>query len=173
MRMAVAALAITMAASSATAGCSLRHDAPASHGDNPSATGRLGDTLTLNRVDGGVVEVTLDRIVTPVHVVGDQADPTLNYLAAQLTITDIGEIEAEASVLVNVTLTGSDGMTYQADLNDVTECDNFDDGMFRLQPGESTTGCVVFAVPDGVTAAGVDYAPSAGFADDRGRWVVS
>ena len=39
-----------------------------------------------------------------------------------------------------------------------------------VDAGESASGCVVFALPPGVSPAKVKYAPSSGFADDFGEW---
>ena len=79
----------------------------------------------------------------------------------------------DGDVNINVAMVGSDDQSYVADLSNVSECTNFEAGTFHLDPGESATGCVVFALPHGVSPAKVKYLPSAGFADDFGEWVVS
>lgn len=137
------------------------------------STGHVGDTLDLTRADGSKVAVTVTQIINPATVSNGKAEAGKTYVATKLTIADIGTTEVEGAVNVNVSLIGSDNQSYAADLNDVTECTNFDAGTFDLGAGESATGCVVFALPHGVTPAKVQYKPSAGFADDSGEWLIS
>lgn len=136
------------------------------------SSGRVGDTLQLTRADGSTVAVTLTQIINPATVAGGKGEPGKTYLATQLTLADTGTTAIEGAVNVNVSVVGSDGQTYTAELDDVTECRNFEAGTFHLDAGESATGCVVFALPSGVTPAKVHYKPSAGFAEDSGEWLV-
>ncbi len=136
----------------------------------PKSAGHAGDTLTLTRADGGVIAVTLEKIINPATVAPGKGDPGLSYIAAQFKITDAGAAAIEGDVNTNVSVFGSDGHSYPPDLNNVNECTNFESGMFNLDPGESATGCVVFALPHGVNPARVKYTPSSGFADDVGEW---
>ncbi len=78
----------------------------------------------------------------------------------------------QGDVNVNVTITGSDGHTYSADLHNVSECTNFESGMFHLDPGATAAGCVVFALPTGVSPTRVRYQPSEGFTDQFGEWTL-
>ena len=87
--------------------------------DNP--TGRLGDTLTLNRAEGAKIAVTLERIITPATVTPGPAEPGKTYLAAALQLADPDTRPLQGDVNVNVTLTGSDGHRYSADLHNVTD----------------------------------------------------
>ncbi|MBS9532057.1 hypothetical protein KIH27_00460 [Mycobacterium sp. M1] len=135
--------------------------------------GHTGDSLTLTRADGSTITVTLEQIISPATVTGGGGDPTKTYLATKLKITDPGTAAIDGDVNINVSVVGSDDQSYTADLNDVSECTNFESGAFHLSPGESATGCVVFALPHGVSPARVKYLPSAGFADDFGEWVLS
>lgn len=144
----------------------------ATHAASKSA-GHVGDTLDLTRADGSKVAVTVTQIINPATVTNGKAEADKTYVATKLTIADTGTTEVEGAVNVNVSLIGSDNQSYAADLNDVTECTNFDSGTFHLGPGQSAAGCVVFALPQGVTPAKVQYKPSAGFADDSGEWLVS
>jgi hypothetical protein len=136
-------------------------------------SGHTGDTLTLTRADGSTIEVTLERIISPATVTPDKADPAVSYLATQLKIADPGSTAIDGDVNINTTVFGSDGRSYAPDLNNVSECTNFDSGIFELDPGESATGCVVFALPRGISPTKVRYAPSSGFADDFGEWLLS
>lgn len=104
------------------------------------------------------------------------ASSTLLLLAAGCSprTAATGGSAPDGAVNVNVSVVGSDDQSYTADLsNDVAECTNFESGLYHLSPGESTTGCVVFARPTGVTVAKVKYTPSEGFASDSGEWLIS
>lgn len=163
------------------AGCSAR---TSEGGDSASGDGsagettaksaaHIGDTLDLTRADGSRVAVTMLQIINPATVANGAGDPTKVYVAAKLKLLDSGPSPIEGDVNVNVALAGSDNQMYTPDLNNVTDCTNFEDGQFHLAPGDSATGCVVFALPHGVTPAKIKYTPSAGFADDFGEWQVS
>ncbi|GFG69162.1 DUF4352 domain-containing protein [Mycolicibacter senuensis] len=135
--------------------------------------GRTGDTLTLTRADGSTIAVTLERIITPATVAPGKGDPAVTYIATQLKIANQGSATMNGNANTNVWVLGSDDHSYEPDLNNVSECANFDSGMFHISPGDSATGCVVFALPHGVSPAKVKYAPSSGFADDFGEWLAS
>ncbi|HEU0189888.1 MAG TPA: DUF4352 domain-containing protein, partial [Mycobacterium sp.] len=137
------------------------------------STAHVGDTLNLIRADGLKVAVTLTEIINPATVANAAPDPGKTYVATKLTITDKDSKAEEGDVNVNVSMVGSDNQIYTPDLHDVTECTNFESGAIHLAPGESATGCVVFALPQGVTPARVKYLPSAGFANSFGEWLVS
>lgn len=139
----------------------------------PKLSGHTGDTLTLTRADGSTIAVTLVEIINPASVTDGPGDAAKTYLAAKLKITDPGTAPIDGDVNINVAMVGSDDQSYVADLSNVSECTNFEAGTFHLDPGESATGCVVFALPHGVSPTKVKYLPSAGFADDFGEWVVS
>jgi len=72
----------------------------------------------------------------------------------------------------DATLIGSDGQTYTADFDTLAGCTNFAHGQYQLGTGESSTGCVAFQVPTGVTVAKVKYSPNSGFSGDFGEWIV-
>jgi hypothetical protein len=136
-------------------------------------SGRTGDTLTLTRADGSTIAVTLVRVISPATVTPGKGDPAAAYIATELKIADPGTVAIDGDVNINTMVYGSDGHSYAPDLNNVSECTNFESGIFELDPGESATGCVVFALPHGVSPTKVKYAPSSGFADDFGEWALS
>ena len=139
-----------------------------------NSAARIGDTLNLTRTDGSEIAVTLTEVINPATPVSGGGHDQKRYVAAKLTITDRGDAAIEGAVNVNASVIGSDNQRYVAELaSDVTECTNFDSGIYHLSPGESTTGCVVFALPAGVTPARVRYTPSEGFASDSGEWLIS
>lgn len=186
MKRSVVAMSLfAILAAATSAGCSSQHttteiapsgSAPATAATSPSAAankpGRIGDTLDLIRADDTKIAVTLEQIINPATVAGGTGEADKTYLAAKFKLTDSGSTPIEGDVNINVSLVGSDDQSYTADLNNVTECTNFESGAFHLQASESATGCVVFALPHGVSPVRVKYAPSAGFAPDFGEWLV-
>lgn len=135
-------------------------------------TGHLGDTLTMTRADGSTIAVTLEQVINPATVTPGPGAAGVTYLAMKLKIADPGTVAIDGDVNINVSVLGSDGQQHTPDLKDVSECTNFDSGLFRLDPGESATGCVVFALPLGVHPTKVKYLPSSGFAEDFGEWTL-
>lgn len=180
-RPAVTLAVFAMLSAAVSAGCSSQAEtAPAATPGvsgpgtgTPAATGHIGDTLTLTRADDSTIAVTLEQVINPATVTSGKHDPASTYLATKLKITDPGTAAIDGNVNINVTVFGSDGQNYTADLSNVSECANFDSGGFDLGPGESATGCVVFALPHGVSPTKVKYAPSSGFAEDFGEWNLS
>lgn len=178
----IVALSVLALAAAMSAACSSHTDstsAPPAAGTlsgsspaTPKPAGHTGDTLSLTRVDGSTVTVTLDKVIDPATITPGPGDPGISYIATQFTIANPGTATMNGDVNTNVWAFGSDGQRYAPNLKDVGECTNFDAGMFHIAPGESATGCVVFALPAGVSPAKVRYAPSSGFADGFGEWLL-
>lgn len=136
----------------------------------PKPPAHLGQTLNLNPIGGGKMDVALVAVIDPA-VVSVGADPAKSYIATKLTLTNTGTTTVTGDANNNVKVTGSDKKDYAADVAEVNGCSNFVYGEFILAPGESTTGCVVFALPAGVTAAKVRYLPSSGISRNVGEWL--
>lgn len=180
MRPVVARSVLALLSAGVVAACSGHADSangptPSSAGETATATtksGHTGDTLTLTRADGTKVAVTLEKVINPATVTPGHGEAGFTYIATQVKIANQGTAVMNGNANTNVSVFGSDGQNYAPDLNNVSECTNFDSGMFHISPAESATGCVVFALPRGVTPAKVKYAPSSGFADDFGEWTL-
>ena len=56
-----------------------------------------------------------------------------------------------------MTVTGSDAQTYSADYGTVSDCVNFELGVFQLPLSDSATGCVVFELPTSVTVQSIQF----------------
>ncbi|MEB3051292.1 DUF4352 domain-containing protein [Mycolicibacter sp. MYC123] len=136
----------------------------------PAATGHIGDTLTLTRADDSPIAVTLQEVINPATPTPSPGDPGVTYIATKLMVAAPGTAAIEGNVNINVSMVASDGQSLAPDLRNVSECANFDSGVFNLQPGQSATGCVVFALPPNVSPAKLKYLPSSGFAEDFGEW---
>jgi hypothetical protein len=70
---------------------------------------------------------------------------------------------------LNATVVGSDNQTYEASFDTVTECTNFDYGDFQLEPGESSTGCVAFELPNAIRVTEVKWVTATGV----GIWPIT
>ena len=134
---------------------------------------RLGDTLDLTRIGEGRIAVTVVRVIDPAVAAYGLGDPGKNYLAVEVTIKNTGATTIVGNANSDVGVIGSDAKGYARDLATVTECKNFVFGWFLLAVGASTTGCVTFALPPGVSVAKVKYSPSSGISHDVGEWVIS
>ncbi|OBH19294.1 DUF4352 domain-containing protein [Mycolicibacter terrae] len=132
----------------------------------------IGQTLDLMRIGGQKIAVTLTEIINPATVPNGWGEPGKTYIATKLRIENAGTTTIVGNSNSDVSVIGSDHQSYQADFATVTECQDFAYGWFLLAAGSSSTGCVVFALPSGVTATKVRYAPSSGISHDVGEWVT-
>jgi Domain of unknown function (DUF4352) len=131
----------------------------------------VGDTLNLMRIGEQKITVTLLQVINPAIVPNGWGDAAKTYIATKLKITNAGTSTIVGNTNSDVSVVGSDNQSYKADFATVTECKDFVDGWFLLAAGASTTGCVVFGLPQGVTAVKVKYAPSSGISHDVGEWL--
>ncbi|MGH3958498.1 DUF4352 domain-containing protein [Mycobacterium sp.] len=137
----------------------------------------VGGTLDLTGEQGVAMGVTLTQIINPANgAVGPPRDnngnPNGSYVAVMVTIKNTGNSALEDDANNDAALVGSNNQTYTPALGAVTECTNFDNGVYRLQPGESSTGCIAFVMPSGVSPSKFKYAPASGFANDFGEWLI-
>jgi len=134
---------------------------------------QLGQTLNLMRIGGQKIAVTLTEVISPATVPNGWGEAGKTYVATKLRIENTGTTTIVGNGNSDVSVIGSDEQKYQADFATVTECQDFTDGWFVIAAGSSSSGCVVFALPTGVTAAKVRYAPSSGISQDIGEWLNS
>ncbi|MGH3559346.1 MAG: DUF4352 domain-containing protein [Mycobacterium sp.] len=137
----------------------------------PKPVAHVGDRLDLARIGGGKIAVTLVRVINPATVPNGWGDAGKTYIATTLTITNTGTSTIVGNSNSDVAVVGSDNQSYRADFATVTECKDFVFGWFLLAAGASKTGCVVFALPMGVTPVKVKYTPSSGISHDVGEWL--
>ncbi|OMC10166.1 hypothetical protein A5735_17815 [Mycolicibacter heraklionensis] len=131
----------------------------------------IGQTLDLMRIGGQQIAVTLMEVIAPATVPNGWGAAGKTYLATKLRIENAGTTTIVGNSNSDVSVVGSDDQNYAADFATVTECKDFGYGWFLIPAGSSNTGCVVFALPTGVTAAKVRYSPSSGISDDIGEWL--
>lgn len=161
-------------------GCSAQDDKPApapapstQRPPAPEPAAHVGETLNLMRIGEQEIAVTLTDIINPATVPHGWGDPGKTYIATKLTIANTGTTTIVGNGNSDVVVIGSDNRDYRADFATVTECKDFTYGWFLLAAGAATTGCVVFALPPGVTPAKIEYRPSSGISRDVGRWLAS
>jgi hypothetical protein len=142
----------------------------AAHSAKPAATktpapstGKVGDTFHASDSSSDI-NVTLVKIIDPAQGADQYTTPDAHkhFVGAVFTIKANAAYSDDANNAA--TITGSDGQTYSADFSDIAGYTNFNSGTVKLAAGESSTGVVVFQVPDGVTIANVKYDVSGGFA---------
>lgn len=117
------------------------------------------------------IAVTLTEVVSPATVPNGWGEAGKTYVATKLRIENTGTTTIVGNSNSDVSVVGSDEQKYEADFATVTECSEFTDGWFVIAAGSSSSGCVVFALPIGVTAAKVRYSPSSGISHDIGEWL--
>lgn len=137
----------------------------------PKPAAHVGATLDLMRIGGQQIAVTLTEVINPATVPNGWGEPGKTYVAAKVTIENAGTTTIVGNSNSDVSVVGSDKQDHAADFATVTECKDFVYGWFLLAAGASTTGCVVFALPQGVTPVKVRYSPSSGISHDVGEWL--
>lgn len=138
----------------------------------PATTAHVGSTLAIGGSKG--LAVTLSQVIDPANGADQFTTPDAGkrFIAVNLTIVNKGTAAYSDDANNNVTLIGSDNQSYTSDFDSVSECTNFNDGSYTLAAGESTTGCVVFEVPDAVTTSKVQFQTISGFSNSTGEWLV-
>jgi hypothetical protein len=71
-------------------------------------------------------------------------------VALEVTLTSSGPGTISSDANNNLSVQGSDGQVYTASFDEVSECTNFNHGIYTLLTGGSVRGCVVFQLPNGV-----------------------
>ena len=139
--------------------------APSQPAANSSA--HIGSTIDLSDI-----AVTLNKVIDPASGAGSLTPAVGNrFVAVDVTLKNNGSSSYSDDANSAMSLIASDGQDYTFDPDTVTECTNFDYGMFILAPGDSETGCVVFQVPDTATASKVQFSVS-GNTTNTGEWQV-
>lgn len=125
---------------------------------NTSPTGPVGTPLTATDGSGDVMNVALVQIVDPAQGANEFETPNngFRFVGAKFKITgQSGTFSDDANN--DAVIVGSDGQSYTADFDDIAGCTNFNDGDFAVTPGDSSTGCVTFQLPQNVKVASVQW----------------
>lgn len=134
-----------------------------------STPAKIGDTIKLGGNNG--LSITLVRIIDPAEGTDEYNTPSASkhLVAVDVKIVNDGTSAFQDNANNNITLIGSDNHKYTNDIDSVSECTNFNYGDYTLSAGSGTTGCVVFQVPNGVSAAKVQFENSL---HDVAEWVA-
>jgi len=151
--------------------------------NSSSATSKSSTTSSSSKAHVGATEniggskgyaVTLQQVIDPAAGSDQYTTPDAGkrFVAVEMKIVNNGTAAVNDDANNDVTIIGSNNQTYTDDYNNVSECTDFNNGSFTLSAGESTTGCVNFQIPDGVTVSKVQLTPSSGFSGNTGEWLV-
>ena len=156
----------TTASSSSQKNASKTPQAPA------AKQAHVGDVVTVGGSKG--LAVTLQQVIDPAASDNQYLTPAAGkrFVAVKLLIQNNGSASYQDDANNNVTITGSDNQSYTADFESISGCTNFSNGEYTLAAGETATGCVNFQMPDGVTAAKVQFQTISGFSSSTGKWLV-
>lgn len=161
-------------ASSGTAATTPATAAPATAAPTTvPAVAHVGSALAVEDSQSNKGTVTLVQVIDPAQGSDSYTTPDAGkrFVGAKFTVAGTaGTLKDDANN--DATLIGSDGQTYTADFNDIAGCTNFDGGSFTVASGSSSTGCVVFQVPTGVTVAKVRFDINGGFGNSIAEWKV-
>jgi hypothetical protein len=142
---------------------------------SPPPTAPHGATQTVTDENGVSYSVQLSQVIDPAQGATEFNTPNAGYrfVTTLFTISNTSSSEITENANNDTNVIGSNNQTYTADFNSVSECTNFSFGEFQLAPGESSTGCVTFQVPVGVSVVKVRFTPSSGFSRYFAEWLVS
>jgi hypothetical protein len=162
---------VTTTSTSATTTSSSSSNKSESSSTAPT-TAHVGSTVDVGGSNG--LAVTLNSVIDPASGADQYTTPNAGYrfVAADVKIVNNGKAAFSDDANSDITIVGSDNQTYQADFDSVSECTNFNSGQYTLAPGESTTGCVVFQLPNAVKTAKVEFQTQSGLSTSTGEWVV-
>ena len=134
----------------------------------------LGATLTVTDMNNHPFSVQLTQVQDPAVASDsfDTASPGKRLVAAYFSLTNKGSSTIQDDANSNATVVGSDNQSYQPNFDTVNGCTNFDAGQYTLTPGSTSSGCVVFSIPNSVTVAKVQFQPTS-FSGTVAEWVVS
>lgn len=178
---AIAVLATTAGSCGSSASVSNKpvNNAPAatSSGGSSATTAapsvaHVGSAISLTDDKGNKANITLAQVIDPAQGADQFTTPDngkrfvgLKFVIAATSGTVSDDANSDATII------GSDGQTYQADFSGITGCTNFDSGTFTVAAGTSSTGCVVFQVPTGVTVSKVRFDINGGFGSTVAEWL--
>lgn len=133
----------------------------------------VGSAIAVTDDQHNKANVTLAQVVDPAQGADSYTTPDngKRFVAAKFVIAATsGTVHDDANN--DATIIGSDNQTYSADFSNIAGCTNFDSGNFTVAAGSSSTGCVVFQIPTGVTVSKVRFNVVSGFADATAEWLV-
>lgn len=131
-----------------------------------------GTAFSLTDSEGEHVDVELFRVVDPAQPGNafEGAPSGERLVAVEVGIGNMAASTYSDDMNLAFTVVGTDDQTYTAAFSSVSECTNFDGGDVALAKGATSSGCVVFTLPDTVAPAEVQYKPSDDFGGAPVTW---
>jgi predicted RNA-binding Zn-ribbon protein involved in translation (DUF1610 family) len=132
----------------------------------------VGNAITLNASNNAQLSVTAQQVIDPASGANEfnTPDSGKRFVAVKLRVSNFGSGTYDGNMNNGTTIIGNNGQTYTADANEITGCTNFNNGELTIGPESSATGCVVFQLPIGVSAARVQFNPNSGFGGETAEW---
>ncbi len=139
-----------------------------------SSAAHVGSTVAVSDGNGGDANVTITQVIDPASGADQYTTPDAGkrFVGVEMTIQNTGKKTLQDDANSTTTVQGSDNQTYTFDVNDISECTNFNSGSYTLAPGASVTGCVVFQLPTGVSPKQVQFQPTGFTGGTTGQWQV-
>lgn len=148
----------TPSGNSSTAGSA---SSPAS---KPEAAG-VGSYFDVQDGSSDTYRVTLVKVIDPAQG-ADQFNTPDNgdrFVGAVFTIKALSGSPQNEDANDDAAVVGSNGQTNTSDIDNIAGYTNFSNGHINVAQGDTTTGAVVFQVPDGIKMTEVQWSASAGF----------
>ena len=127
----------------------------------------IGTSQAVHDFYGDVLTVTMSQFLDPATAGNGSGPPDAGYrfvaVEADLSNTSNGDVGGDANL--GMMVRGSDGKTYLANYGTVVECTNYSYGEIDVPVGGTSTGCVVFQLPTGVTVQSVTFSLDSGYLD--------
>ena len=161
-------VATAASGSSSTAGSA--SSPAATHQAAPAGIGSYFDVQDSNR---DTYRITLVKVIDPAQG-ADQFNTPDNgkrFVGVVFTIKALSGSPQDEDANDDAAVVGSNGQTYNADLDDIAGYTNFSDGSINVAQADTTTGAVVFQVPDGISIKQVQWSSAAGFGSTV-QWTV-
>jgi hypothetical protein len=138
------------------------------------ATGKLGDTAVVTDSSGDKYSVQLLRVTDPAAGADQYSQPDngKHFTGVTFKVTVLsGKLDDSADNCV--TSIGTDNQGYTTSVQNLAVGTDFSNGQIKLAAGESMTGTVNIAVPNGVHLTTVKWTPDSGFAGSTATWTVT
>jgi hypothetical protein len=130
-----------------------------------AAPAKVGSYFDLQDENSDTYRVTLVKVIDPAQGTDEfnVPDSGKRFVGVVFTVKALSGSPQDEDADDDAAVVGSNGQTYNTDLSDITGYTNFSNGQIKVAQGDTTTGAVVFQVPDGIKVTEVQWSASAGF----------
>jgi hypothetical protein len=131
----------------------------------PAKAAGLGAYFDVKDDSGDTYRVALVKIIDPAQGSDEFTTPSngMRFVGAVFTIKAISGSPKDEDANNDAALVGSNGQTYNADIDSIQGYTNFSDGQINVAQGDTATGAVTFQVPTGVKVSKIQWSASSGF----------